>query len=353
MPLRLILPAILLLTTLPARAADPVKLDLFQANTAGYETYRIPGVVVTRRGTILAYCEARKLARGDWGQIDLFLRRSTDNGQTFGAPRRIATPPPDAQRNPAAAAKNLGHEGGITLNNPVMIADPDTGVVHLLYCVEYARCFHARSDDDGQTFAPPVEITATFETLRPKYDWKVLATGPGHGLRLSKTGRLLVPAWLSTGTGGHAHRPSCVTTIYSDDAGKTWHAGDIVVDSSKTTPNPSESTAVELADGSVLLNIRNESRKRRRLVTTSKDGATAWATPTFDETLFDPICFASLIRPTGDTLVWSNPAGDGRSGARRDLTIRLSPDAGRTWSHAKLLEPGPAAYSDLALTPDG
>ncbi len=71
------------------------------------------------------------------------------------------------------------------------------------------RCFYIRSDDDGLTFTKPVEITATFDQFRPEYDWKVLATGPAHGIQL-KSGRLLVPVWLSPGTGGHAHRP-CVT----------------------------------------------------------------------------------------------------------------------------------------------
>ena len=76
-------------------------------------------------------------------------------------------------------------------------------------------------DDDGKTFTEPVEITSAFEAFRPSYDWKVLATGPGHGIRLSN-GRLLVPVWLSSGTGGHAHRPSVVSVVYSDDRGRTW-----------------------------------------------------------------------------------------------------------------------------------
>ena len=84
--------------------------------------------------------------------------------------------------------------------------------------MEYSRCYYTRSDDDGVTFSDPVDITATFDAFRPEYDWKVLATGPGHGIRLT-SGRLLVPVWLSTGTGGHAHRPSVNSTIYSDDNG--------------------------------------------------------------------------------------------------------------------------------------
>ena len=108
-----------------------------------------------------------------------------------------------------------------------LIADRD-GTVHMLFCLEYMRCFYQRSTDEGETWSTPVEITGAFDTFRAAYPWKVLATGPGHGIQLSG-GRLLVPVWLSTGTGGHAHRPSAVSVIISDDHGKTWQRGEIVV----------------------------------------------------------------------------------------------------------------------------
>src|SRR5438045_1875016 len=75
-----------------ANAAEPVKLDLFEADTAGYQTYRIPGIVLTKKGTLLAYCEARKSAKSDWGTIDVLLRRSTDGGKTFDPPRKMEKP---------------------------------------------------------------------------------------------------------------------------------------------------------------------------------------------------------------------------------------------------------------------
>jgi sialidase-1 len=317
-------------------AAEPVKIDLFEAGAGGYETYRSPGVVATKKGTVLVYCEARKSAKSDWGWIDVMMRRSVDGGATFGPPRKIVEPPADAAKL-----------SGVTINNPVAIADMQSGAVHLLYCVEYGRCFYMRSDDDGWTFSKPIEITAAFEELRPKFDWKVIATGPGHGVRLNG-GRLLVPVWLAL---RQEHRPSCAATIYSDDDGRSWHAGDIVVTDSKETPNPSESEAVELADGRVMLNIRNESPRHRRLVSISKDGISGWSAPASDEALFDPICMASIIR-VGDWLVFSNPAGDGKTKARKDLTIRTSGDNGKTWAVSRMLEEGIAGYSDLAVRPD-
>src|SRR3954452_25612456 len=284
-----------LLVAVPAAAAGPVldRQALFEADTGGYATYRIPGLVVTDKGTLLAYCEARKTSASDWGAIDLVYRRSADGGKTWSEPRKVVDIGGGVEKNPVAVNLKLGKFPDITVNNPVMIAD--RGVVHFLYCVEYMRCFYTRSEDDGKSFAPPVEITRTFEAFRPAYDWKVIATGPNHGITLGN-GRLVVPVWLSTGTGGNAHRPSVTATIYSDDRGETWKAGEIAVPSTEEWINPNETVAVELADGRVMLNVRNESKPHRRLVTISKDGATGWSTPRFDDALLEPICMASLVR---------------------------------------------------------
>jgi len=339
-----------LVLALPAVAAEPVleKQPLFEADTGGYATYRIPGLVVTDKGTLLAYCEARKSAAGDWGAIDLFYRRSTDGGKTWSGPKKIVDIGGGFEKNPVAVNQKLGHFPDITVNNPVMIADK--GVVHFLYCVEYMRCFYTRSEDDGKTFAPPVEVTPTFEGFRPAYDWKVIATGPGHGIRLSKTGRLVVPVWLSTGEGGHGHRPSAVATIYSDDGGKSWSAGDIVVKHPELT-NPSETAAVESPDGRVMLNIRHESEPHRRAVSVGPDGATKWSKPVLDPALPEPVCMGSLVR-WGDQILFANPRNPaGRE--RKNLTVHVSEDGGKTWKHRRTIEPGPSGYSDLAVGPDG
>jgi len=182
----------------------------------------------------------------------------------------------------------------VTYNNPVLVADHD-GTVHMLFCLEYMRCFYQRSNDDGESWSEPTEITGVFDAFHAVYPWKVLATGPDHGIQL-RTGRLVVPVWLSTGTGGNAHRPSVTATIYNDDQGKTWHAGEIAVPCTEELINPNETVAVELADGRVMLNSRSESKAHRRLVTTSKDGATNWSTPRFDDALLEPICMGSIVR---------------------------------------------------------
>jgi sialidase-1 len=368
---RLSLPALLttaLLTvaSFPVRSAEPFleKVDVFEAGKEGYALYRIPGIVTTKRGTVLAYCEARKGDRGDWGTIDILLRRSTNNGASWQPRVKIADVPGPKAKNPVALAQKLATAGEVTYNNPVAIADAH-GAVHFLFCLEYARCFYLRTDDDGVTFSKPVEITAAFDQFRPEYDWKVLATGPGHGIQL-KTGRFVVPVWLSLGTGGHAHRPSVTSVIYSDDLGRTWSRGEIAGPNEGEWSIPNETCAVQLADSRVLLNMRSESKANRRLLTTSRDGATAWSKPQFHEQLLEPICMASMVRlseaPAKNRLLFANPhnlartdgkEAPGKGRDRKNVSVKLSYDESATWPVSKTVEPGFSGYSDLAVAKDG
>ncbi len=352
---------------LAAQAGEPFieKSELFTAGQGGYQLYHIPGIVVTAKGTVLAWCEARQKG-GDWDQIDILLRRSTDEGKTWSEPKRVADVPGPKTKNPVSLRMKNVRPGDVTYNNPVLIADRD-GTVHMLFCLEYMRCFYQRSDDDGLHWTAPVEITSTFERFKPAYGWKVIATGPDHGIQL-RNGRLIVPVWLSTGTGGNAHRPSVTATIYSDDSGKTWQAGEIAVPDTPEWIFPNETVAVELADGRVMLNTRSESKTQRRLVTISRDGATSWSTPRFDNALLEPICMGSIIRFSlakdggKNRILFCNPdnlsRADGKEepGKRRDrknVSVKLSYDEGQTWPVNKAIEPGPSMYSDLAVTKSG
>ncbi len=318
--------------------------DLFEAGTGGYETCRIPGLLATPRGSLLAWCEARKGGHHDWVDIDILLRRSDDGGRTWGPPQLLLD------------------SADLPVHNTVMIANPANGAIHLLYCVNYARCFYRRSDDDGHTFPRPVEITHVFSRFSDEYDWNVLATGPGHAICLDN-GRLVVPVWLSTG--GRNHRPSRVAVIYSDDDGRTWERGEFVPD---TLKNPSETVAVQLSDGSVLLNLRNEAPELRRAVSVSRDGASGWSLPRFDPALKDPICMGNILRlPAGadgrsrilfvnaDTTALSRVPEAAAAGRleRANVTVKLSFDGARTWPVARVVEPDLSGYSDLAVTPDG
>ncbi len=339
------------------------KQNLFTVgDDPAFNIYHIPGIVVTAKGTVLAWCEARK-GGGDWSDIRILLRRSTDDGRTWSAPASIANVEGPKDKNPFALQVKNVKKDDVTYNNPVLIAGKD-GTVHMLFCLEYMRCFYQRSEDDGVSWSKPVEITSTFEAFKKDYAWKVLATGPDHSIQL-KTGRLVVPVWLSTGTGGNAHRPSVTATIYSDDQGKTWKAGDIAVPCTDEWINPNETVAIELNDGRVMLNVRCESKAHRRLVVTSADGATKWSTPKFDAALLEPICMAGIVRYNHDgksLILFSNPhnletakgeAEPGKNRDRKNVSVKISRDEGQTWTVSKTLEPGPSMYSDIAVTQAG
>ena len=350
---------LLAMASLTALAQEPEKVDLFKGGTDGFELFRIPGMVVTTKGTVLTYCEARHDARSDWGEIEVHLRRSTDGGKTWDTARKIAHAGERVEGNPR---KKAGGEHEQTVNNPVAVVDRN-GAIHFLYQLNYARCFSMRSEDDGLTWTKPVEITSAFEGFRSKCDWKVIATGPGHGIQM-RSGRLVVPVWLAYGKVGE-HAPSMAGMIVSDDHGQTWTAGDIAVPNAGDFRNPNETSAAELRDGRVMLVTRNVSKPNRKLVTVSADGATGWSTPRFEEALWEPVCMASLLalpKPAG-ALLFACPRmlkldASGHevpaSGApRRNLSLQLSLDEGRTWTAGKTLEVGGSGYSDLAVLPDG
>lgn len=343
----------------PVHAAPLLeKQNLFEAGTEGYLICRIPGLLVTKTGAVLATVEARRGRGGDWDDNDVLLRRSLDGGRTWDEPRLVA------------ASKTYGRG---PISNFVMMGDRQSGAVHALYCYDYRRVFHMHSEDDGATFSEPVEITPALEAFRQDYPWRVVATGPGHGTQL-RGGRFIVPVWMSDGSGKEfgkgklGHRPSIVSLIYSDDQGRSWHRGEIVCRTDDRFRNPSETVMVELADGRVLFNIRSESKENRRLVSISPDGVRGWSTPRFDEALLEPVCMASLIRlawpENGEPgrILFANPdnlenelvrPGGNLTHDRKRLTVKMSLDDCRTWPVSKVLEEGPSGYSDLAVLPDG
>jgi len=352
---------VLLACSAPLSAApSPETSAVFPVKLGGVARYRIPGVVVTPQGTVLAYSEARRNNSSDWGEIEIHLRRSRDGGRTWQAPQQIAHHGPRLEGNPR---KKTGGEHEQTVNNPVAIVDHTTGAIEFLYCINYARCFALRSTDDGVTWSAPVDLTATFEPFRRHYDWKVIATGPGHGIQL-KSGRLVVPIWLAYGGVGD-HGPAAAATIYSDDHGRTWRAGELAVPNAGEFASPNETMLTELSDGRVMLVTRSVAQANRKIVTVGPDGATRWAPPSFNPELWEPRCMASIVAYPAQpgTLLFSNPhtvARDakgkevpGDKGKRENLSIKLSRDDGKTWPVSRTLDAGPSAYSDLAVLPDG
>lgn len=317
---------------------------VFEPKEGEYASTRIPALVSTPKGTLLAFCEGRIGSASDWAEMDLLMRRSTDGGRTWG-PYVVIAP-----RN-----------GKRPTSNSTPIVDKE-GNIHLLFQRDYANAYYTKSTDDGKTWSAPVDITYAFDAFRPEYNWKVLAPGPGHAIQL-KNGRLVAPVWLADSeklTPHRSHYPSCVATIYSDDLGKTWKRGAIVVNNSPKIKNPNETMAVQLEDGRVMLNIRNPSDVHRRAVSYSPDGISNWSEITFDEELYEPVCMASIIKISTkenggkSRLLFVNP--DTRNNPkppRENLTAKLSYDDGQNWTVQKVLNPGPSGYSDLAVGSDG
>ena len=323
-----------------SRPEEPETSIVFEPVRGEYASMRIPALVISQKGTLLAFCEGRIGTASDWADMDMLMRRSTDGGRTWG-PIKIIAP----------------RQGGNPISNATPIVDKN-GTIHLLYQRDYARAFYTQSNDDGITWSPAVDITYAFEEFKPEYDWKVLAPGPGHSIQL-RDGRLLVPVWLSDPAKlkpRRSHYPSRIATIYSDDLGKTWHRGEFIPKNEPEVHSPSESMAVELADGRVMLNIRHSGKAHWRAVSFSKDGISGWTKPVLDEELFEPICMASILRISGgkNRLLFINPDSESiEKYPRKNLTVKLSYDAGQNWTTEKVLNAGPSGYSDLAVGPNG
>jgi sialidase-1 len=330
-PKRLSVPFLALLGFLSnLHSAEPLfkQHDLYKSASHGYHTFRIPALAATPKGTLLAFAEGRKDSRSDSGDIDIVLRRSRDRGQTWSDLQVVAD------------------NGSDTIGNPTPVVLGKSGTVLLLLTANPAKASEARtvwitsSKDDGETWAPLREITS----MAKKPGWGWYATGPGNGIQL-KDGRIVIPC-------DHAEKASKTMhshVIHSDDGGPSWQIGASAGD------NTDESTVIERADGSLLLNMRAEHNehgvaKKRRALAVSRDRGATWSELAWDETLVEPVCQASLVRYDARRMVlFSNPAHEVK---RMRMTVRLSHDDAATWPVARVVHEGPAAYSSLTVLND-
>ncbi|MFH1731982.1 MAG: sialidase family protein [Planctomycetota bacterium] len=297
--------------------------------------YRIPALLVTKKGTVLAFAEARRDAGSDNCDIDIVLRRSSDNGKTWGPEIKVLD------------------QGRCTSGNPCPVV-LESGRILLLTCWNAhgageagRRVFVTHSDDDGKTWSKPREITK--QAKKPEWHW--YATGPGAGaIQLARgehKGRVIVPCDSSIGRSYFSH------IIYSDDNGENWKIGAV------SPGGLNECQAVELANGDVMINSRNHGvQLNNRGVCVSHDGGETFDPKLFrrDKTLVEPQCQASLRRyswPKDDEpglILYSGPAV---SNSRAQGTLRGSYDDGKTWPWKLLYYQGPSGYSDIAVLPDG
>lgn len=313
--------------------------DVFTSGQEGYASFRIPAIVRTQKGTLLAFAEGRVRPR-DHAENDLVLKRSEDLGATWSPLQVLQDAGADALNNPTAVV--VGRSGRILLMYQRYAAGFDEHKAEPGYEGPHVcRSFLIYSDDDGRTWSEPREVTR--EVKRPE---KVTSTaaGPGIGIQLEggpHSGRILIP--FNQGPYGHWE----VYAAISDDEGRTWRYGKPAPEGSPGHAN--EVQFVELKDGSVMLNARNQGGGKRRKIAISHDGGENWSETRDDAALIEPVCQASLIRDpgTGD-LVFSNPAAQN---ARTNGTIRVSHDEGRTWAASRIICPGGFAYSCLVPLP--
>jgi len=318
-----------------------VQTDVFVAGDHGYHTFRIPSIVVTPTGTLVAFAEGRHDAAADSGHIDLVARRSTDGGATWSPLQVVGDNGPDAWVNPCAVVDRATgtlwlfstQNRGADKEKEIIAGSSRAGIT----------VWALKSEDEGRTWSAPIDLTASVK----KADWTWYATGPGVAIQ-TRTGRIVMPANHADDTGVHrAH------LVYSDDGGRTWTIGAIA------EPGTNESQIVELADGRLLHNMRNHPPttppNHRRVGISADGGRTYQGSIREDRTLIEPPAQASILRystsQTGgrNRLLFANPA----SVRRERMTVRLSYDEGQSWIASRVVHEGHAAYSSLVVLPDG
>ncbi|MCY3758797.1 MAG: sialidase family protein [Acidobacteria bacterium] len=330
-------------------AAEPeiTHVDVFTSGQDGYHTYRIPAVETAPDGSLLVFTEARKYNRHDPGthgnDIDLVYKRSTDGGKTWSEMSVLDDP---------------GERWGSC--NPVTLLDRTTNRVWLFHNrtrpdrssasarvgTDDSQAWARYSQDNGLTWSDPMDLTGIARDIE---QWGSSFFGPGGAVQNAK-GRLIVPVAQTTGKGndGKTYTPTTWTAfaIYSDDHGETWTRGQLA--SSST----SENQFVELADGNLLMDARQDEGPTRSIFLSS-DGGQTWSPPRTGQVV-PPIASGierySLVSAGSDRnrILWSGPKGPGR----QTMVLRVSYDEGKTFGNERVISEDKAAYSDMTLLSD-
>ncbi|MEZ6055433.1 MAG: sialidase family protein [Planctomycetaceae bacterium] len=300
---------------------------LFKSGTDGVHTYRIPAIITASNGDLIAACDARRKSSADLVHqrtIDIVYRRSTDNGATW-SPITVMDP-----------VENGG------CSDPSLLLDAVTQDVFCFYNFlpldptnrEY-RFLVQKSSDHGKSWGPPRDITD--QVRAPELQHAFIFVTSGRGIQ-TRSGTL-IHNFVHVGHGA--------TLIISNDHGATWKGGGMV------TP-ADESKVVELADGTLMVNSRTTPGSRQ--VHRSGDQGRTWKSVA-DVTLPDPQCNACILQYTAkrdgfdkDRLIFCNAASNS---GRKNLAVRMSYDGGHHWTEGRVIDPGPAAYSEITPLKDG
>ena len=333
-------------------AAEPLftSVDVFTAGTEGYHTFRIPAILTSPDGSLIAFAEGRKDNRHDpgGGDIDLVYKLSADQGQTWSELGVLDDP-----------------GEGWSASNPTPVTDRTNGRVWILFNrwepghgtdssepgTANNQSWARSSDDNGRSWSDGVDLT---RAVRDYENWGAMFFGPGGAIQ-ARDGRLIAPAarkldtttiWGAAGDYSGPLHFMRAYAVFSVDHGVSWKRGKLL------HALTDENQLVELADGAIMMDAR-QNDGRRRWVAISGDGGETWSRPRTGQML-TPVC-TSIERytsqATGDDrsrILWTGPAGPGR----RNLVVRVSYDEGQTFRNEKVIYGGLAAYSDLAVLPD-
>jgi len=331
------------------RRADPVTQQVLWSRTdSTYNNFRIPSVLVTELGTVLAFAEGRE--GGDAGDIDILLKRSEDNGLTWSKQFVVWNDGDNSCGNPCPVVDRT--RGRIILFMTWNLGSDKEDMIIRKKSTDTRRPYSCYSDDDGLTWSKPVDMSSTCKD--PEWGW--YATGPGIGIQLKSKqyrNRLVIPANNSYdgqssseavrgdfGYGSHV--------LYSDDGGISWSMSENI------TPGCNESQVVELGNGDLMMNMRSYNKMACRAISVSDDGGASWSGIVHDTQLVESVCQASFIKygpyQGKELYLFSNPAV---TSGRSHMTIKASTDDCLTWTSGKLVHEGPAAYSCLTVLPDG
>ncbi len=299
-----------------------------------YDTFRIPAICRTANGTLLAFAEGRRSVSDQASNV-IVLRRRLPDSKNWEPIQVVVKDEPASLNNPCVIATSSGkiwmayqrYPAGVLERNALPGFDP----------AKSCLTFVISCTDDGKTWSAPRDISQVVKHERTES----VAAGPGAGIELQNVphkGRLVFP--FNEGIKGQYN----VFCVYSDDEGRTWKRGGNPPKARELQPN--ETQIAECADGSILMNCRNQAAGRFRLQTVSRDQGLTWEAITPRPDLVDPVCQGAIMSLHDDlnTLVFSNPAN---AQSRTNGVLRVSRDNGKTWSDGQLIESGSFAYSAL------
>jgi sialidase-1 len=315
------------------------QVPVFTSGAEGHKSYRIPAIIRLSNGQLLAFAEGRVRGSGDFGDINIVLKRSNDQGKTWSNITTVVNYDSLQAGNPAPVVDdtdpafpqgriflfyNTGnnHEGEIRKGNGLR------------------EVWYKTSADGGQTWSEAVNITKQVHrpnqpSINPAYnykdDWRSYANTPGHAMQFTSgkyKGRILVAANHSQGNPSHQFEDYFSHVFYTDDHGKTFRLGETV-----NMPGSNEATAVEISGNGLMLNARNQKGDiKARIVAVSKNGGETWDRIFFDKKLPDPVCEGSILsignRKGKNTLAFCNAAD---TLYRDNLTLRISLNDGCDW----------------------